>query len=93
MEEIKIKGYCNLVVKKGDCNPDEKGIKIDLMGTMENPYLCLFPKTKKGKEHAKGNCNGYETYTECEIIVKVPTHRCNCEFCKKKKLSTNHTNS
>ena len=35
MEEIKIKGYCNLVVKKGDCNPDEKGIKIDLMGTME----------------------------------------------------------
>ena len=82
MKEQRIKAYCNIVTRKGNCNPDEKGLKIDLMGTCENPYFCVFPKTKKGKEHADGNCNGYEEVWECEILLKEkPPHKCNCKFC------------
>ena len=85
MREIRIKAICNVVTKKGDCNPDIKGLKIDLMGTNQNPYFCIFPDTKIGRKHADGNCNGYEEVSECEIIVKMPgPHKCNCNFCSRK---------
>jgi len=82
MSEIKIKAYCNIVVKKDNDSPDEKGLKIDLIGTMENPYFCIFPMTEEGKRQAYGNCNGYEEVAECEITFSKPSrHECNCEEC------------
>ncbi len=79
---IKVKAYCIVVTRKRDCNPDFHGIKLDLMGTNENPYLSVHPKNQKGQIFAKENCNGYEKAIECEIIIpKHPKHKCNCEFC------------
>lgn len=63
-----------------------KLVKIDLMGTSENPYYCIHPKIKAGKSYAEGNCNGYEEVVPCKIVIEKlpPLHKCNCKFCDKK---------
>ena len=63
-------------------NRDNGAIKVDEMGTSENPYLSIHPATKHGKNYAEDNCNGYETVVECEIKTKAPKkHQCNCKHC------------
>lgn len=86
-KETRIKAYCNIVInKRKNCNPSEDGLKIDLMGTNQSPYFCIFPQTKKGLEYAEGNYNGYEEITECEIIIKkLEPHKCNCDRCTLKQ--------
>ena len=85
IKETKIKAYCNIVSSKGGSSHNEKGLVIDLMGTAQNPYFCVFPKTKNGLKWAQGNCNSYMEVAECEIIFKpLPPHKCNCNKCKLK---------
>lgn len=85
MEKKKIvNAYCVIPLKpKAEkVNNFVNGIKVDYMGTLENPYFSIHPKTKKGLKYAKDNCNGYEQVAECQIVIKPPVkHKCNCNHC------------
>ena len=82
-----IKAYCVIAKPNTTAKHFDRfigNIKIDLMGTNENPYFSIHPKTNRGLEQAEDNCNSYEEVAECKILVlQSKPHKCNCQFCKK----------
>ena len=54
-------------------------LKVDRMGTSQNPYYSIHPQTAEGRRYAESNCNGYEQVVEVDITFSEPKpHKCNC---------------